>query len=128
MVSSIGSSVSLPGLYSDGVSAASIQSQITRFKQELADCVNCPSSKTQEGKAKIQELSNKISTAETQLQDISVSKTDNQIEKLHEANDNNYAERVEELKQIQNTNTYKGINEPSNLTSFRLGINLDIYT
>lgn len=74
----VGSTVTQGFTHSNGVSAAAIQAKISRYKQQLADCVNCPSSKTLQGKAKIQELGSKISTAEAHLEQISTSKTSNQ--------------------------------------------------
>jgi hypothetical protein len=42
-------------------STAGLEGQLARYQVQLADWVNCPSCKTPEGKAKIQELSDKVS-------------------------------------------------------------------
>ena len=44
-----------------GPSAASLQAQLQRYQQQLSDCVNCASAKTQQGKADIQAISARIS-------------------------------------------------------------------
>ena len=37
-----------------------LEAQLDRYRKQLSDCVNCSSAKTPEGKAKIEELSNRI--------------------------------------------------------------------
>jgi hypothetical protein len=44
-----------------GKSTAGLESQLAQYEVKLADWVNCPSCKTPEGKAKIAEVSDKIS-------------------------------------------------------------------
>ena len=47
-----------------------LKAQLARLQKELAECVSCPSSKTQEGKAKIQEISNQIGETESRLKSV----------------------------------------------------------
>ncbi len=44
-----------------------LDAQLDKYKSQLADWVNCPSCKTPEGKAKIQELSDKIAAIEQKI-------------------------------------------------------------
>lgn len=46
---------------------AALEAEIARYQQQLAECISCPSSKTREGKANIQAISNKIRADKTQL-------------------------------------------------------------
>ena len=55
-------------------SRAVLDAEIARCKKQLSDSVNCASAKTLEGKAHIQELSNKISAAQQQVKQIAVEK------------------------------------------------------
>lgn len=68
-MSAIGSSSASPALIGHP-GRASLEAEITRYQQQLADCVNCPSSKTPQGKANIQEISNKIAADEQQLHQV----------------------------------------------------------
>ncbi|TRZ55797.1 MAG: hypothetical protein D4S02_17145 [Rhodocyclaceae bacterium] len=43
-----------------GGSGVALEGQLARYQVQLADWVNCPSCTTREGKAKIQELSDKV--------------------------------------------------------------------
>jgi hypothetical protein len=53
------------------LSKASLAAEVARYQKQLADCVNCPStSSTPEGKAAIQELSNKISVDQGRIRQI----------------------------------------------------------
>ena len=96
MVSAIGSTPTFSpfptanAAASKGVSTADIQAQIARYRQELADCVNCSSSKTLQGKANIQALTDKISVLETRLQDNTTTHSANQSTtvNLNKASDN----------------------------------------
>ncbi|MBI5922371.1 MAG: hypothetical protein HY847_12090 [Betaproteobacteria bacterium] len=65
-ISSIGSSLS-PSLFGVGQSTAGLEAQLARYQIQLADWVSCPSCKTPEGKAKIQELSNKVSDTQQRI-------------------------------------------------------------
>jgi len=56
-----------------GSSTAGIEAQITRYKKELADCVNCGSANTTEGKAAIEAAARKVSIAEARIEKISKS-------------------------------------------------------
>ena len=69
----IGSS-SLSGAAGSHPSRAVLDAEIARCKKQLSDSVNCASAKTLEGKAHIQELSNKISAAQQQVKQIAVEK------------------------------------------------------
>jgi peptidoglycan hydrolase CwlO-like protein len=50
-----------------GQSTANLETQLDKCKIQLADWVSCPSHSTPEGKAKISELSNKISELEQRI-------------------------------------------------------------
>lgn len=50
-----------------GNSSSGLDAQLDKYKSQLADWVNCPSCKTPEGKAKIQELSDKIAAIEQKI-------------------------------------------------------------
>jgi len=50
-----------------GTSTAALEAQLDKCKIQLADWVSCPSHGTVEGKAKISEISNKISAIEQRL-------------------------------------------------------------
>lgn len=70
MVSAIGSSPADYAASSVAASTAGIEAQLSRYKKELSDCVSCSTADTPEGKAQIQELSNKINLAEARLADV----------------------------------------------------------
>jgi hypothetical protein len=74
MVSAIGSSTTSSAAPTTGTSTAGIEAQIVRYKKELSDCVNCASSKTPEGKAAIEAISTKISTAQARIEKINTDK------------------------------------------------------
>lgn len=74
MVSAIASSPASSATPTTGTSTAGIEAQIVRYKKELSDCVNCPSSKPPEGKAAIQAITNKISTAQARIEKINADK------------------------------------------------------
>jgi hypothetical protein len=50
--------------------AAGLEAQLARYQKELADCVNCDSAKTPEGKEQIQAISNKISEVRARIDEI----------------------------------------------------------
>jgi hypothetical protein len=52
-------------------SAAGLQGQLARFEKELADCVNCASAKTTEGKQKIEAISLRISQIRERIEQAS---------------------------------------------------------
>jgi len=52
-------------------SAAGLQGQLARFEKELADCVNCASAKTTEGKQKIEAISLRISQIRARIDEAS---------------------------------------------------------
>jgi len=70
MVSAVGSSQVSNTNASSGPSKSGLEAQISRYQQQLTDCVTCPSSKTPEGKAAIESLSNKISVVQSKLKEI----------------------------------------------------------
>jgi hypothetical protein len=74
MVSAIGSPPASSAAPTTGASTAGIEAQIVRYKKELSDCVNCASAKTPEGKAAIQAISTKISTAQARIEKITADK------------------------------------------------------
>lgn len=50
-----------------GNSSAGLDPQLAKYKAQLSDWVNCDSCNTPEGKAKIQELSDKIAVIEQKI-------------------------------------------------------------
>jgi len=80
MVASIsGSSTfySPPGV---GEHRAGLEAELNRYKSQLADWCQCESSKTDAGKAKIRELTDKVNQAESRLQKVG-NHTKNDLEK-----------------------------------------------
>jgi hypothetical protein len=65
-ISAVGSSV-FSSLFGAGQSTAGLEAQLAKYQVQLADWVSCPSCKTPEGKAKIQELSNKVSDTQQRI-------------------------------------------------------------
>ena len=57
----------LPGLFLTGKANAGLDAQLAQYQIQLADWTNCPSCNTPEGKAKIQELTNKISETQERI-------------------------------------------------------------
>jgi hypothetical protein len=51
-----------------------LDAEVARYRKELANCVNCPTSSTPEGKANIQEISNKISADQARIEQIEAGK------------------------------------------------------
>ena len=74
MVQAIGSPSFGYGL-GTGTSTGFLESQLNRYQAQLADWCNCPSAKTPEGKAKIQEISDKAGAVKTQLDRINAAKS-----------------------------------------------------
>ena len=76
MVAAIGASpAAASAAYSSGVAripAAGLEAQLVRYQKELADCVNCDSAKTPEGKAQIETISNKISEVRARIDEIDI--------------------------------------------------------
>lgn len=56
-------------------SRAALDAEIARYQKELSDCVNCPSSKTPQGKAHVQAISNQISADRQRIQQIDAAET-----------------------------------------------------
>jgi len=73
MLSAIGSST-LASHAGTGKSTAGLEAQLDQYKRKLADWVNCPSCKTAEGKARITEISDKISAIRQRLEAADASK------------------------------------------------------
>jgi len=69
MVQSIGSSTTTSAA-SSGSTAAVLEAQLSKYQKQLSDCVHCESSKTDEGKAQIQEISTKISAIKERMNKI----------------------------------------------------------
>lgn len=67
-----GSSAGVPGA---GVSSGALEAQLNRYQIQLADWCNCPSGKTPEGKAKIQQIQAKADAVKAQLDRIEAAKT-----------------------------------------------------
>jgi len=65
----VGSS-SLSGVSGAQSSRVALDAEVARYQKQLSDCVNCPSSKTLEGKAHIQELSIQISVDQQRIKQI----------------------------------------------------------
>ncbi|GAO36629.1 hypothetical protein SCT_2038 [Sulfuricella sp. T08] len=53
-----------------GTSTSGLEAQLTRHQKALSEQVNCSSAKTPEGKAAIADISNKISTVKTRIEEI----------------------------------------------------------
>jgi hypothetical protein len=73
MASAIGSLPSPGVVPTPGSSTAGTEAQIARYKKELADCVNCESANTTEGKAAIAAAATKVSNAEARIASMSAS-------------------------------------------------------
>ena len=56
-----------PSLARVGQSSAILEMQLARYQAQLADWVGCPSCNTPEGKAKIRELSDKVSETKQRI-------------------------------------------------------------
>lgn len=59
---------------SNGTATAGADAELVRYKKELSDCVNCATATTTEGKRRIQEISSKISAAESRIKQTTVEK------------------------------------------------------
>lgn len=75
MVSAVGTSPAFSALPATGASTAGVEAELVRYKKELADCVNCATANTTEGKRKIQEVAGKISAAEARIKQTVVEKS-----------------------------------------------------
>lgn len=71
MALAIGSG-SFSGTVGGCVSRAALHAEVARYQKQLSDAVNCPSSNTLEGKAHIQELTDKISLDQARIRQIEV--------------------------------------------------------
>lgn len=61
-----------------GASTASAEAELARYRKQLADCVSCETADTKQGKADIQEISNKIKIAEARLENATTNRADKQ--------------------------------------------------
>ena len=77
MVNAIGAS-SAYQQPSSGSSAAGLQAQLVCYEKQLSDSTCCPSSKTQAGQQKIQEISSRISEVRARITQIENSKPPSQ--------------------------------------------------
>jgi hypothetical protein len=59
---------STAGLNPSTPAPAGLDAQKAQYQKQLADCVNCASSKTPQGQAKIQQLTAKLGAIEARLQ------------------------------------------------------------
>jgi len=80
MVSAIGSPPTSGFAPTPGSSTAGTEAQIIRYKKELADCVNCSSANTTEGKAAIAAAASKVSIAEARIESIAASNQSSQTD------------------------------------------------
>jgi len=71
-INAIGSSI-FPSLFGPGQSTAGLEAQLAKYQVQLVDWVSCPSCKTPDGKAKIQELSNKVSDTQQRIKAAAIS-------------------------------------------------------
>lgn len=110
MISAISSSTSS---YYSGIkhAAAGLEAELSKYQKVLGDCIDCSSSKTPEGKKNIQEISNKISALQAQINQIS----------------NTPADKPEDLnsKNAQETSTQQLLSAVD--PSATIGRHLDVY-
>lgn len=66
-------SATLPSLSAAGKASAGLDAQLAQYQIQLADWTNCPSCNTPEGKAKIQELTSKVSETQASIRAAEVS-------------------------------------------------------
>ena len=100
MLSAIGSSTFTSPVVT-GASTAGLESQLDKCKTQLADWVSCPSHVTPEGKAKIEEISNKISELEQRIKTTDAARRSNN-------------------PTLTNTNTSSDINKDSTTSALSL--------
>ena len=82
MVQAIGSSALSHG-FGPRTSAATLEAQLNRYEIQLADWCHCGSAKTPEGKAKIQEITDKADAVKAQLEKINQAKPAQQAAPLY---------------------------------------------
>ncbi len=71
MIASVGGSSALYSAPSASDHRAALEADLARYKSQLADWCQCSSSKTDAGKAKIRELTDKVNQAEARLEKVS---------------------------------------------------------
>lgn len=84
MVQPIGSFAS-PRIAPEKPSSGGLEAELSRLQAALADCVNCATARTNEGKAKIQEVTNKINSIKARMEKLSQAKP---VEQPPRANEN----------------------------------------
>ena len=70
MLSAIGSSTPTSSPADAGTLSAGLEARLARYQKELADCVNCDSANTREGRETIQVLSNKVSEIKARIEEV----------------------------------------------------------
>ena len=88
MVQPIGSFASLK-IAPEKPSSGGLEAELARLQGVLADCVNCASARTNEGKAKIQEVTNKINSLKARMEKPGQAKP---VEPPRRADENNASE------------------------------------
>lgn len=74
MVASIGTSNTFS--YADTVKPSTgLEFELAKYQKELSDFVNCDSANTTEGRSKIQEIHNKISTVQARIERLAVAES-----------------------------------------------------
>ena len=90
-------------------SRSTLDSEVARYKKQLADCVSCPSSNTLEGKANIQEISSKISADQAHIRKIEAAAA--------VVNDSS----TSAVKPADKTNAYTATGAPTTFTDSKKG-------
>lgn len=65
---------------------AGLDAQLSQLQSQLADCVNCASARTPEGKAKIQEISLKIQSLKARIEAQAAARKPEPTAQAHEGN------------------------------------------
>ncbi|MDB5801036.1 MAG: hypothetical protein JWL63_1975 [Rhodocyclales bacterium] len=79
MVTAVGASTSYSPATAGGVTPGAkrgLEAQVDTLKKQLCDWVTCPSAKTPEGKAKIEDLTNKLNSTEARIKQIDKTQID----------------------------------------------------
>jgi len=107
-----------------GTSTAALEAQLDKCKIQLADWVSCPSHATVEGKAKITEISNKISAIEQRLKAADTAGRSNR----QTVNDTNTTSNIN-TKSVASILTMREITSPSKIahSAVTYGIRLDVF-
>ena len=108
------SSSALSGAIGGHISIASLSVQVATYQKQLADCVNCESAKTLQGKENIQEISNKIRVTQESIKQI-----------VAEKSTVNYSE-APAAETPDATNTYTNAGAPVTLSGTDKGSLVDV--